>query len=332
MRAMVLRQPKPVADRPLILLDQPTPPLRPGELLIKVTRCGVCHTDLHVVEGDLPAQRLPVIPGHQVVGIVDAAGAGVTTFARGDRVGVPWLYATDGRCEYCQRGDENLCVAAQFTGYHVDGGYAEYMVARADFAYPLPQEFSDTTAAPLLCAGIIGYRALRVAGVRPRSRVGLFGFGASAHLALQVARQWDCLVYVFTRTPAHRQLAERLGATWVGAPGDRPPQALDSAVVFAPSGWIVVDALQTLGRGGTVAINAIHLDRIPELDYTSLYWERSLRTVSNSTRQDAREFLALAARIPVRVETETFPLEAANEALLALKRGEISGAAVLEVS
>ncbi len=331
MRAMVLRQPKPVTDRPLILLDQPMPTLRPGELLIKVTRCGVCHTDLHVVEGDLPVQRVPVTPGHQVVGIVDAAGAGVTTFAQGDRVGVPWLYSTCGRCEYCQRGDENLCIAAQFTGYHVDGGYAEYMVARADFAYPLPQEFSDTTAAPLLCAGIIGYRALRMAGVRPRSRVGLFGFGASAHLALQVALQWDCLVYVFTRTPAHRQLAERLGATWVGASGDRPPQALDSAVVFAPSGRVVVDALQTLGRGGTVAINAIHLDRIPELDYASLYWERSLRTVSNSTRQDAREFLALAARIPVRVETETFPLQAANEALLALKRGEISGAAVLDV-
>ncbi len=332
MRAMVLRQPKPVADRPLILLEQPTPSLRPGELLIKVTRCGVCHTDLHVVEGDLPAQRLPVIPGHQVVGIVDAAGEGVTTFARGDRVGVPWLYATDGRCEYCLRGDENLCVAAQFTGYHVDGGYAEYMVARADFAYPVPPEFSDTAAAPLLCAGIIGYRALRMAGVRPHSRVGLFGFGASAHLALQVARHWDCLVYVFTRTPAHRQLAERLGATWVGASGDRPPQALDSAIVFAPSGRVVASALQTVGRGGTVAINAIHLDRMPELDYTSLYWERSLRTVSNSTRQDAREFLALAARIPMRVETETFPLEAANEALLALKRGEISGAAVLEVS
>ncbi len=331
MRAMVLRQPKPVADRPLILLDQPTPTLRPGELLIKVTRCGVCHTDLHVVEGDLPAQRLPVIPGHQVVGIVDAAGAGVTTFEQGDRVGVPWLYATCGLCEYCQRGDENLCVAAQFTGYHVDGGYAEYMVARADFTYPLPQEFSDTSAAPLLCAGIIGYRALRVAGVRSRSRVGLFGFGASAHIALQVARQWDCSLYVFTRTPAHRQLAERLGATWVGVPGDRPPQALDSAVVFAPSGRVVAEALQTLGRGGTVAINAIHLDRIPELDYASLYWERSLRTVSNSTRQDAREFLALAARIPVRVETETFPLQAANEALLTLKRGEISGAAVLEV-
>lgn len=328
---MLLRQPKPVADHPLVLLDLPVPPLSPGEILVKVRRCGVCHTDLHTVEGELPPQKLPVIPGHQVVGVVDAVGEGVTAFARGDRVGIPWLYASCGRCEFCLRGEENLCLNVQFTGYHVDGGYAEYMVARADYAYPMPKEFTDTEAAPLLCAGIIGYRSLRLAGVRPGSRVGLFGFGASAHLAIQIARHWDCAVYVFTRTPAHRQLAERLGAAWVGTSGDQPPQLLDSAVVFAPSGRVVIDALRTLRRGGTVAINAIHLDRIPEFDYASLYWERSLRSVSNSTRRDAREFLELAARILLRVETESFPLQAANQALLALKGAEISGAAVLEI-
>ncbi len=331
MRAMLLRQPKPVADRPLVLLDLPVPQLRQGEILVKVRRCGVCHTDLHSVEGELPPQKLPVIPGHQVVGVIDAVGEGVAAFARGDRVGIPWLYASCGRCEFCLRGEENLCLNVQFTGYHVDGGYAEYMVARADYVYPLPKEFTDTEAAPLLCAGIIGYRSLRLAGVRPGSRVGLFGFGASAHLAIQIARYWDCAVYVFTRTPAHRQLAERLGAAWVGTSGDPPPQLLDSAVVFAPSGRVVIDALQTLRRGGTVAINAIHLDRIPEFDYDALYWERSLRSVSNSTRRDGREFLELAARIPLRVETESFPLQAANQALLALKGAEISGAAVLEI-
>jgi len=331
MRALVLNQPKSVADRPLSLLELPTPRPRAGELLIKVARCAVCHTDLHIVEGELPAPRMPVTPGHQVVGTIEDIGPGVTTYARGDRVGVPWLYATCGRCEYCLRGDENLCVNAQFTGYHADGGYAEYMVARADYAHQLPQAFADTAAAPLLCAGIIGYRALRLARVQPHSRVGLFGFGASAHIAIQVARYWGCLVYVFTRTRAHRQLAEQLGAAWVGASADRPPQELDSAVVFAPSGRVVVDALRTLRRGGTVAINAVHLDRIPEIEYATLYWERTLRTVANSTRQDAREFLELAARIPVRVETETFPLQEANEALIALKRGEITGAAVLEI-
>ncbi len=331
MRAMVLRQPLPVTDRPLELTDLPVPGPAPGTILVKVTRCAVCHTDLHLVEGELSALKLPIIPGHQVVGVVDAVGEGVVGFAPGDRVGVPWLYSTCSRCDFCRRGEENLCLEARFTGYHVDGGYADYMVARADFAARIPARFGDTEAAPLLCAGIIGYRSLRLATVQPGGRVGLFGFGASAHLALQMARHWGCEVYVFSRSPAHRRLAATLGATWVGGSEDRPPRPLDSAVVFAPSGHVVIDALRALRRGGTVAVNAIHLDRIPEFDYEVLYWERTLRSVSNSTRRDAHEFLQLAAAIPLRVETVTYPLEAANDALQALKRSEISGAAVLEI-
>ncbi len=328
---MVLPQPRPIADGPLVQRDLPRPIPGPGEILLRVKKCGVCHTDLHIVEGELPPQKLPVIPGHQVVGVVEEVGEGVRIFASGDRVGVPWLYASCGRCEYCQRGEENLCLEAVFTGYHVDGGYADYLVGRADFAYHLPGRFTDTEAAPLLCAGIIGYRSLRLAGVRPASRVGLFGFGASAHLAIQVARHWGCEVFVFTRSLAHRRLAETLGAAWVGGSQDRPPHELDSAVVFAPSGRVVIDALRQLRRGGTVAVNAVHLDRIPEFDYQWLYWERSLRSVSNATRRDGQEFLQLAAAIPVSVETVTFPLADANGALQAVKRAEISGAAVLEV-
>ncbi len=332
MRAMVLHVPCPADSRPLTLEERPVPPLPAGCALIKVLRCGVCHTDLHIVEGDLAPQGLPRIPGHQVVGIVEAVADDVSTLERGARVGVAWLFAACGRCAFCQRGEENLCLQAQFTGYHVDGGYAEYMVARADYVFPLPPQFADTAAAPLLCAGIIGYRALHLAGVRPQSRVGLYGFGASAHLAIQVARFWDCAVSVVTRQPAHQRLAASLGAAWVGGPADQPPQELDSAIVFAPSGAVVIQALQAVRRGGTVAINAIHLGQIPAFDYAWLYWERTLRSVSNCTRQDAREFLDLAARIPVRVETSVFPLEEANQALLALRRGEITGAAVLTVA
>jgi propanol-preferring alcohol dehydrogenase len=243
---------------------------------------------------------------------------------------VAWLYAACGVCAACRRGEENLCEQITFTGYHVDGGYAQWMIARADFVYRLPEAFDDTTAAPLMCAGIIGYRALRVSGIRPGEHLGLFGFGSSAHLAIQVARYWGCPVYVFTRSAAHRQLAERLGAVWVGGSQDRPPHELDAAVVFAPVGQVAIDALRWVRRGGTVAINAVHLDQIPAFDYNLLYWERALRSVSNSTRQDGREFLALAAQIPVTVETELFGLAEANRALVALKRGQIVGAAVLD--
>lgn len=332
MRVMALAKPQPVEAGPLQPQDVPRPAPQDGEVLVRVHCCGVCHTDLHIVEGDLAPAKLPIVPGHQVVGIVEQVGRGVIRLRVGARVGVAWLYASCGTCDACRRGEENLCAHISFTGYHVDGGYAEFMVARADYVYPLPESFSDAQAAPLLCGGIIGYRALRLCGVRPGERLGLFGFGASAHLAIQIARHWGCEVYVFTRSAGHRRLAERLGAGWVGASQDRAPHELDAAVVFAPVGQVVIDALRRLRRGGTVAVNAVHLDQMPAFDYSLLYWERVLRSVSNSTRQDGMEFLRLASEIPLRVEVQLFPLEEANRALLALKRGEITGAAVLDTT
>ncbi|HEU5298368.1 MAG TPA: zinc-dependent alcohol dehydrogenase family protein [bacterium] len=300
-----------------------------GELLIRVHACAVCHTDLHQTEGELPPHRLPVTPGHQAVGTVVRAGPGVEAGWTGRRAGVAWLHRACGRCAWCRRGEENLCERPLFTGYDVDGGFAEYLVAPADFVYAIPGAFGSEAAAPLLCAGIIGFRALRLAGAAPGCRVGLFGFGASAHLAIQVARHWGCEVHVVTRSRGHRRLAEALGAAWVGGPGEAPPAPLDAAVVFAPSGRVAVEALERLRPGGTLAINAIHLDGIPAFDYRLLYGERTVRSVTNSTRADGVEFLALAAAIPVRVETETLPLAEANRALARLARGEISGAAVL---
>ncbi len=316
---------------PLVRQDRPRPDPGPGEVLLRVRCCGVCHTDLHIVEGELPPVKLPVIPGHQVVGIVERVGPGVAGPAVGTRVGVAWVFASCGACDACGRGEENLCQRITFTGYHVDGGYAGYMVARADYVYPLPPAFDDVHAAPLLCAGIIGYRTLRLSGVRPGERLGLFGFGASAHLAIQVARQWGCEAYVFTRSPSHRRLAERLGAAWVGGLDDQAPRDLDAAAVFAPVGVVVIEALRRLRRGGTVAINAVHLDGVPPFDYGLLYWERVLRSVSNSTRRDGIEFLQLAGSIPIQVHPQLFPLAEANRALAALKRGEVDGAAVLEI-
>jgi len=279
------------------------------------------------VEGELPPAKLPVVPGHQVVAVVERVGPGVTHPAPGSRVGAAWLHGSCGVCEACRRGEENLCERITFTGYHVDGGYAQYMVARADYVYPLPASFDDAHAAPLLCAGIIGYRALRLSGVRPGDRLGLFGF-----LAIQVARHWGCEVVVFSRSDTHRRLAEQLGAAWTGGLEVNGPGALDAAVVFAPAGRVVIEALRRLRRGGTVAINAVHLDQIPAFDYDLLYWERVLRSVSNSTRQDGIEFLRLAASIPLAVQVQPFPLAEANAALTSLKRGEITGAAVLNVS
>lgn len=329
---MRLSRPQPVETGPLMRADLPVPDPGPDEILLRVRCCGVCHTDLHIVEGELVPVKLPIIPGHQVVGIVEQAGSGVTRLRVGARVGVAWLYASCGVCDACRRGEENLCAQISFTGYHVDGGYAEFMVARADYVYPLPDSFSDVQAAPLLCAGIIGYRSLRLCGVRPGERLGLFGFGASAHLAIQIARHWGCEVYVFTRSVEHRRLAERLGAVWVGGSEDRAPRDLDAAVVFAPVGRVVIEALRRLRRGGTAAVNAVHLDQMPAFDYSLLYWERVLRSVSNSTRQDGLEFLRLAAEIHLHVEVQVFPLREANRALLALKRGEITGAAVLDTT
>lgn len=330
MRAMQLRHPGPVSETRLVLADLPVPDPGPDEVLVRVEACGVCHTDLHITEGELHPHKLPLVPGHQVVGVVERGGGTVRDLPVGARVGVAWLHRACGRCGACRRGQENLCPDIVFTGYDVDGGYAEFVVAPAAFVYAIPERFTPQEAAPLLCAGIIGYRSLRQAAVEPGARVGLFGFGASAHLALQVARHWDCQVYVFTRSAAHRRLAEDLGAVWTGGSADRPPHELDSAVVFAPSGRVVIDALGHLRRGGALAINAVHLDGIPAFDYERLYWERTMCSVSNSTRQDGSEFLELAAHIPMRVETERWSLREANAALARLRAGAVVGAAVLD--
>ncbi len=328
MKAAILSSPGPVAERPLQIVDVANPRVRSGHVLLRVRACGVCRTDLHIVEGELPPKQLRIIPGHQIVGeIVDGA---TSELPMGSRVGVSWIGGTDGSCCYCRKGMENLCDSPTFTGYTVAGGYAEYAFARNDFVFPLPKSLDDLHAAPLLCAGIIGFRSLRVAGVQPGERVGLFGFGASAHLVIAVLNAWKCEVYVSTRGASHRKLAESLGATWVGAETDKPPVELDRAVTFAPSGDVVIAALSSLRKGGVVAINAIHLDRIPQFDYDTLLWgERQMRSVANMTRDDARDFLALAAQIGLRPKVTVFSLDQANEALLAVKNDAIDGAAVI---
>jgi len=330
MKGALLRKPSAISERPLQIQEVARPEAAAGHVLLKVRACGVCRTDLHIVEGELPQRRVPLIPGHQIVGEI-VAGA-TPELPLGTRVGVSWIGGTDGTCWYCLGGKENLCDSPTFTGYTVDGGYAEYASARADFVFPLPAALDDLRAAPLLCAGIIGFRSLRVAEVQPGERVGLFGFGASAHLAIEVLHAWKCEVYVSTRGESHRQLAQSLGATWVGAETERPPVELDRAVTFAPSGDVVVAALSSLRKGGVVAINAIHLDRIPEFDYDRLLWgERQLRSVANMTRADARDFLQIAADIGTRPKVTAFRLDEANEALLAVKRDAIDGAAVLVI-
>lgn len=331
MKAMRLNRARPVETNPLELVELPVPTPGPRQIRLRVVACGVCRTDLHIVEGELDLPTLPVIPGHQIVGVVEGVGEQVTQFRHGDRVGVPWLYATCGQCLFCRQGRENLCSSAQFTGYHVDGGYAQYMVVSEDFAYPLPRGLTDTEIAPLLCAGVIGYRALRLSEVRPGERLGLFGFGGSAHIVIQIARYWDCEVYVFTRGQEHRRLAQDLGATWVGGVQDEPPNKIQSGVVFAPAGWIVVEALRVLEKGGTLSLAGIYMSPIPQMDYNLLYHERTIRSAANSTRQDVRDLLRLAEEIPLRTEVEVFPLDAANEALGRLKRGEINGAGVLQI-
>lgn len=331
-KAMVLREPRPVEENPLTYVDLPKPVPAPGQVRLRVRTCGVCHTDLHLVEGEIALPKLPVVPGHQIVGQVDAVGTGVTRFHVGDRAGVPWLYSTCGRCDYCRRGLENLCDNARFTGQHVDGGFAEYMVVPAGFAYSIPIGFPDDQAAPLLCAGIIGYRSLRLSEIQPGGRLGLYGFGASAHVTIQVARHWGCEVYVFTRGAEHQRHALDLGAAWVGQAQDTPPAELDSAVTFAPAGWLVPEALRVLRKGGTLAINAIHMSPIPEMPYDLIYGERTVRSVTNLTRQDAEELLRLAASIPIRTDVELYPLQQANAVLQRLKESEIKGAAVLQIA
>ena len=331
MRAMVLERPRPAEENPLEVRDVPVPEPGSGEIRVRVRCCGVCHTDLHTVEGDLELPKLPVVPGHQIVGTVDALGPGVRAFHEGDRVGVPWLYSTCGTCAFCLKSSENLCDFARFTGFHVDGGYAEAMVVSESFAYAIPQQFSDVNAAPLLCAGIVGYRSLKLSGICPGERLGLYGFGASAHIVLQLARYKGCEVYVFTRSEAHRQLARRLGAQWVGEARDDPQHQLDAAIIFAPAGALLLDALRVLRKGGTVALAGITRTPIPELDYSLIYHERVVRSVANSTRDDARELLELAAQVPVETQVQVFELEQANAALQALKLSRIEGAGVLRV-
>lgn len=328
MKAAVLASPGPISTGPLRIEEVPTPKPESGHVLLKVRACGVCRTDLHITEGELPSRMPRVIPGHQIVGeVVDGA---TDSLPQGTRVGVSWIGGVDGSCPYCRRGLENLCDAPTFTGYTVNGGYAEYAQARADFVFPLPPALDDLHVAPLLCAGIIGFRSLRVAGVERGERVGLFGFGASAHLAIAVLRSWNCEVYVATRGESHRKLAESLGAAWVGGALDKPPVTLDRAVTFAPSGDVVVTALASLRKGGVVAINAIHLDRMPEFNYDELLWgERQLRSVANMTRADARDFLKIAADIHLTPKVQSFALDQANEALAAVKSDSIDGAAVL---
>jgi len=328
MKAAVLSSPRPIAEHPLEIIEVADPRIRSGHVLLRVRACGVCRTDLHIVEGELPPKQLRLIPGHQIVGeVVDGATAEIPL---GSRVGVSWLGGTDGTCPYCQRGTENLCDSPVFTGYTIAGGYAECAFARKDFVYPLPDALDDLHAAPLLCAGIIGFRSLRVAGVEQGERVGLFGFGASAHLAIAVLQAWKCDVYVSTRGKSHRDLAASLGATWVGGETDKPPVELDRAVTFAPSGDVVVAALASLRKGGVVAINAIHLDRMPEFDYDRLLWgERQIRSIANMTRADARDFLSLAAQIGLHPKVTVFKLDQANEALQAVKNDAVDGAAVI---
>jgi alcohol dehydrogenase, propanol-preferring len=332
MKACLLRAPARIETNPLEFTDVPVPNPDKGEVLVRVHACGVCRTDLHVIEGELSPRKSPIIPGHQVVGVVEKQGEGSHRFAIGARVGVAWLHHTDGVCEYCRMGNENLCDNPTFTGYSVDGGYAEYIVSPEDFVYAIPQGFSDEQAAPLLCAGIIGFRCLRLSGIKPGGRLGFYGFGAAAHVAIQVARHWNVTVYASTRDARHQKLALELGAAWVGGTLDAPPEKLDAAIVFAPAGEIVPAALAALRKGGVLVLGGIHMSPIPSFSYDLLYQERVICSVANNTRKDGEDFLRVAAEIPIRMHTQVYPLSEANRALNALKNDAIEGAAVLRVS
>jgi alcohol dehydrogenase, propanol-preferring len=329
MKACLLRSPAPIEKNPLEFTDVPIPEPHKGEVLVHVSVCGVCRTDLHVVEGELPPRKSPVIPGHQVVGTIEKLGPGATRHRMGARVGIPWLHSTDQTCEYCRAGMENLCDHPTFTGYTVDGGYAEYAVAPEEFVYALPDAFSDLQAAPLLCAGIIGFRCLRLSGVKSGSKLAFYGFGAAAHVAIQVARHWGVEVYAATRGAKHQQLARELGAVWVGEAADEPPAKLDAGIVFAPAGELVPPALKALKKGGVLVLGGIHMSPIPSFDYDLLYQERMIRSVANNTRHDGEDFLRIAAEIPVRSQTQIYPLRDANRALNDLKSDRVNGAAVL---
>jgi propanol-preferring alcohol dehydrogenase len=331
MKACLLTHPAPVETNPLKFTDVETPHIAGSQILIRVSCCAVCRTDLHVVEGELAPRKAPVIPGHQVVGAVERAGEHARRFRKGDRVGVAWLHHVDGTCPYCVRGQENLCDNPGFTGYTEDGGYAEYISAPEDFVYAIPEIFPDEQAAPLLCAGIIGFRSLRLSGIKPGERLGFYGFGAAAHIAIQVARHWNVEVYASTRNVRHQRLALDLGAAWSGGTLTEPPEKLDAAIVFAPAGEIVPAALKALRKGGILVLGGIHMSPIPSMDYNLLYQERVIRSVANNTRQDGEDFLRVAAQIPIRTRVQMFPLSEANRALNALKNDAIPGAAVLAI-
>ncbi len=330
---MILEAQRPIEEKPLSMAEVQKPKPATHEILIRILTCGICHTDLHVIEGELPPKKMPLIPGHQIVGIVEAAGEKTTIFKVGDIAGVIWLNSTCGKCEFCRKGKENLCEKAKFTGYDEDGGFAEYTTISEDFAYPIPKGFSDLQAAPLLCAGVIGYRALILSNIEKGGRLGLYGFGASAHIVIQIARYRGCEVYVFTRSEEHRKLARALGAVWTGSVEDATPSKMHSSIIFAPAGKLVLDALRVLEKGGTLALAGIYMTPVPEMDYDKyLYHEKIVRSVANSTRKDAEDVLRLAAKIPIHTEVQEFPLDKANRALLLLKQGRIQGAGVLRVS
>ena len=333
MRAMSFGAPAPVERRPLTVTEVPVPEPGPGQVLVRVSTCGVCRTDLHVVEGELAPLKSPLVPGHQVVGTVEAVGDGVEGLEVGTRVGVPWVHRTCGRCSFCRQDRENLCERASFTGYTVNGGYAEYVLSDQTFTFPIPDSFPDLQAAPLLCAGVIGYRSLHLTGVKEGGRLGLYGFGGSAHVIIQVAVHLGLEVYVFSRSEEHGALARELGAAWVGSAKDGPPRKLDGSIIFAPAGELVPLALEHLAKGGVLTLAGIYMSPVPSLDYTRhLYDEKVIRSAANSTRQDVRELLALAAEIPVNTRVEPYDLEAANDALIDLKQGRINGAAALTLT
>jgi propanol-preferring alcohol dehydrogenase len=332
MQGCILNSPAGIETNPLKLAEVEKPIPQANEILVRVSACGVCRTDLHVIEGELPRRKMPVIPGHQVVGVVEQIGERVKRFKPGDRVGIAWLHRTCGRCEYCRAGKENLCDNAEFTGYTVDGGYAEYALAAEQFTYPIPEGFPDDQAAPLLCAGIIGFRSLRLSGIEHGGRLGFYGFGSAAHVAIQVARHWGVKVYAATRDERHQKLALELGAEWAGGTLEEPPEKLDAAIIFAPAGEIIPVALKALKKGGTLALAGIHMSPTPPIDYELLYHERVIRSVANNTRQDGEDFLRIAAEIPIRTQVEVFPLSEANRALNHLKNDAVRGSAVLRVN
>jgi len=333
MKAMVLKEISPIEKEPLKMIDLPTPVPGPGEILVKISVCGVCHTELDEIEGRIQA-KFPIVLGHEIVGRVERMGSEAKKFNLGDRVGVAWIHSACGKCRFCEEGNENLCSEFQGTGCHAHGGYAQYTVVSEDFAYSIPERFSDSEAAPLLCAGAIGYRDLKLSGIRKGQTLGLFGFGASAHIVIQVAKYWGCEVFVFTRSDEHRELAKRLGASWAGRPEDQPPKKLNCAIDFTPVGETVPNALRVLEKGGRLVLAVIRKrNLIPPLDYAQLLWdEKEIKSVANITRKDAQEFLPLASQIPIIPEVQEFKLEEANKVLILLKQGKIQGAGVLRMS